>query len=197
MRKKEGKLVAEALQPTLFVPMTGAAESRREVKPDPANPQAVNGDFEEPLGSDGYVVGWYYHRQVEWITDPKAPVGEHYISMTNVDPGRAAHLLQGIAIDGRVVHEIELSTWVKCENVQFPPNAESSPSVGITFYDEARRDLGHNWLGPFRGTSGWTKFDKRFKVPPQAREAILRVGLFGATGQISFDDVRITPNPQP
>src|SRR5690606_37543023 len=34
-RKKNGKLESEALLPTLFVPITGAAEAARVVKPDP------------------------------------------------------------------------------------------------------------------------------------------------------------------
>jgi protein-L-isoaspartate(D-aspartate) O-methyltransferase len=193
MRKKDGKLVSEALQPTLFVPMTGAAEAKRAIKPDGANPRAVNGDFEDPLGSDGTISGWYYHRQSEWVMDPKAPQGQHFATCKNSDAGRASHMLQGIAIDGRAVPEIELSAWVKFQNLQYSPTAEAFPSVGITFYDEDRRDLGHNWLGPFRGSADWKKIQKRFKVPPRTREGILRVGLFGATGEISFDDVRITP----
>jgi hypothetical protein len=28
-------------------------------------------------------------------------------------------------------------------------------------------------------------------VPPKAREAIVRVGMNGATGEVSFDDLRI------
>ncbi len=197
MRKKDGKLTAEALQPTLFVPMTGAAEANRKVKPDPKKPRAVNGDFEEPLGADGFISGWYYHRQAEWIADPKAPVGQHFATCTNADPGRTSHMLQGIAIDGREVPEIDLSTWVSYENAQYPQTADAFPSVGITFYDEDRRDLGHNWLGPFRGSAEWTKVEKRFRVSPRTREGILRVGLFGATGKISFDDVRITPVRKP
>src|SRR3954467_13602608 len=47
MRKTDGKLKSEALRATLFVPMTGEAESQRKVKPDPAKPQIFNGSFEE------------------------------------------------------------------------------------------------------------------------------------------------------
>jgi protein-L-isoaspartate(D-aspartate) O-methyltransferase len=193
MGKKEGKLESVALQPTLFVPMTGVAEDRRQVKPDPAKPAAVNGSFEEPLGKDGYIPGWYYHRQVEQVADPQAPEGRQIATFKNEEMGRSSHILQGLAIDGRTVTEIDLSAWVKYDNVALPPNAEGFPSVGITFYDDERRDLGHNWLGPFQGTAEWSKVEKRFKVPPRAREGILRLGLFGGTGSISFDEVRVTP----
>ena len=192
MRKKNGQLESVALQPTLFVPMTGVAENSRRVKPDPTNPSAVNGGFEEPLGEDGYIPGWYYHRQVEQAADPQAPEGKYIASFKNQEMGRSSHVLQGLAIDGRTVTEIDLSAWVKYQNVAFLPKAEGFPSVGITFYDEERRDLGHNWLGPFQGSADWSKVEKRFKVPPRAREGILRLGLFGGTGEMSFDAVRVT-----
>ena len=41
MRKKDGKLVEVSRRPTLFVPMTGRAEERREVQPDPLHPATV------------------------------------------------------------------------------------------------------------------------------------------------------------
>jgi protein-L-isoaspartate(D-aspartate) O-methyltransferase len=193
MRKKEGRLESEALQPTLFVPMTGAAEKRRQVQPDPANPSAVNGDFEEPLGDDGYIPGWYYHRQVERVMDAAAPRGMYVATFKNEEAGRASHMLQGLAIDGRAVTEIELSAWVRLQDVFVPLLSESFPTAGITFYDEQRRELGHHWLGPFRQSYGWMQYRNRFRVPAQAREAILRIGLFGCTGEISFDDVQLTP----
>jgi protein-L-isoaspartate(D-aspartate) O-methyltransferase len=48
MRKKDGEMQSEALRPTLFVPMTGAAEDKREVQPDPADPQVINGGLMKP-----------------------------------------------------------------------------------------------------------------------------------------------------
>ena len=45
------------LAPTLFVPMTGAAEEARRKQPDPKNPQIVNGDFELAAMVPGTVRG--------------------------------------------------------------------------------------------------------------------------------------------
>lgn len=58
-RKVDGKLVRERLTPTLFVPMTGAAEEKRQVKPDGKNPKIIGGGFEETR-KDGTPVGWHY-----------------------------------------------------------------------------------------------------------------------------------------
>jgi protein-L-isoaspartate(D-aspartate) O-methyltransferase len=191
MRKVDGKLEKEVLRPTLFVPMTGTAENQREVAPDPANPQVVNGSFEEDVDEDGFVPGWYYQRQAECVKSDDSPVGEHYVRFNNSDAGRGSRLLQGMGIDGRVVHEIELSAWVSTSNV-VPGPEQSMPRVLISFYDDQRADLGQAWLGPWRGTVAWRKESRKVRVPARAREAIIRVGLLGATGEAAFDDIRIS-----
>lgn len=192
-RKKNGKLESEALLPTLFVPMTGAAEAARVVKPDPKNPRILNGSFEEVAETEdkNLVPGWYYHRLTFWQEDASAPDGKHYIYFENDIAGRASHLLQGFPIDGNHISEVSISAWVKADNVEAGKETNEVPVVAITFYDEQRRDLGTSWIGPFRGTKDWQQYDKTFRVPAQAREGIVRLGLFGATGKVSFDKLEM------
>jgi len=191
MRKKNGKLESERLRPTLFVPMTGAAEDRRLKKPDPLNPAARNGNFETPPGDNGFVPGWYYQRQLKYVTSDNAPQGSHYITFKNEDAGRHAHLMQGFSIDGRRVNELQLSAMVKYKNVFPGRRNDELPLVAVSFFDGNRKELGAAFLGPFRSSSDWRTVAKTVRVPPTAREGILRVGLFGATGEISFDDVKM------
>jgi protein-L-isoaspartate(D-aspartate) O-methyltransferase len=197
LRKRDGKLQSEALRPTLFVPMTGVAEGRREVKPDPANPRLINGGFEQRPDESGFVPGWYYQRQLSWETSDDAPEGRHWVTFENGEFRRAAHLLQGFPVDGREVAHLELSASVRSDRVlMLPFDASPGPTLVVTFYDESRRDLGSQWIGPFRGTRPWQSVRKRIRVPFESREAILRIGLFGATGRISFDDVQMHPLPR-
>lgn len=191
MRKKDGKLESEALLPTLFVPMTGKAEEQRAIKPDPANPQLVNGSFEEEAFKSGAQPGWYYERQVAWATDAKAPEGQHCVEFSSTEPGVSAHLLQGFAIDGRKVKEIEIRGWVKTENVVTGPIKDEAPYLVVTLFNEQRKELDNLVIGPFRGTSAWHEESKTFKVPAEAREGIFRIGLFGATGTAWFDKVQV------
>ncbi len=191
LRKTDGKLEAEELLPTLFVPMTGAAEDIRRVKPDPLHPQIVNGGFEEDLPENGFVPGWYYQQQFALETDNKTPEGSHYVTFRNREPGRASHMMQGFPIDGREIKQLDLSAWVKNDDVSPGRHRDELPMVAVTFYDAKRKDLGTAWLGPFHGTSDWREESKTVRVPPEAREAILRIGLFGAMGKVSFDRVRI------
>lgn len=190
-KKKDGKMATAALRPTLFVPMTGAAEDKREVQPDPDNPEILNGGFDEPLPKNGFVNGWYYQRNLKHIKHAKSPIGEYHVSFTNEHVGAPAHLLQGLAINGKKVQQIELSAWIKSDNVQPGRDSTEQPVVAITFYDPNRKDLGTRWLGPFRGTNEWHQQSKRFPVPLKTQEAIIRIGLFGATGTIAFDGIKL------
>ena len=52
--------------------------------------------------------------------------------------------------------------------------------------------IGSGIVGPFLGDSAWRQVKQRLRVPADAREGIFRIGLFGATGEISFDNVRIS-----
>ena len=80
---------------------------------------------------------------------------------------------------------------MKTQDIKKGPTSDAMPAVAITLYDELRRDLGTFSLGPFRGTRDWKEHSRLIRVPIQTREAILRVGLFGATGIADFDGVRL------
>ena len=99
--------------------------------------------------------------------------------------------MQGLAIDGREVRTIEISAWVRHERIGPGQNARELPVIGITFYDDQRRDMGSGIVGPFRGEAEWRRVKQILRVPPEAREGIFRIGLFGATGEISFDNVKL------
>lgn len=200
MTKQDGKLVREELRPTLFVPMTGAAEDDRDILSNAKGPFLVNGSFEQLPDSaqHQHIPGWYYQRQVNVVEDRQnAPDGEHVAEFSNSIPRRSSHLLQGFALDGRKVPQLVLSGWVKLENVvPAQPSGSSQggairPSITLTFYDEQRRQLGNRICGPWQGTQRWESVSKTIRVPPATREAILRVGLFGATGRFLADHLQI------
>jgi protein-L-isoaspartate(D-aspartate) O-methyltransferase len=212
MVKEDGKLVRQPLRPTLFVPMTGEAETTRERKPDPTNPLVVNSDFEtfeqetstpdstfdrspqegslsqaERRGQDDFVPGWYYGRQVRHVKQADGS----FVRFSNQTPGLSSHLLQGIAIDAQAVSMIRLMGRCRTENIRKGPTPDAMPMVAISFYDELRQDLGTFSLGPFRGTRPWRESSRLVRVPPRTREAIVRIGLFGATGVADFEKIAI------
>ena len=192
LTKKNGKLETESLQPTLFVPMTGAAEERRKVQPDPLNPEIVNGGFEEFLEDSDQAAGWHYQRQMELVKDPaNTPKGDIYARFQNDTPGRTNQALQGFAVDGRQVSALDVSLWVKGETLRYGENRRQWPRLVITFYDEKRDLAGEASLGPWIGSFDWREAKKRLPVPIKAREAIIRVGLLGGIGELHVDEIEV------
>jgi protein-L-isoaspartate(D-aspartate) O-methyltransferase len=190
--KKDGKLERQALRPTLFVPMTGAAEENRDVQPDPTNPQVVNGGFEVELEDSGEPAGWHYQRQLTLVREMEtSPEGERYITLSNSEPGRGARALQGFAIDPRQVAGLEMSVRVRGKDLRPGQDPRQLPVLAITFYDESRRPLVTHGLGPWVGTFDWRRDMVRIIPPVAAREAILRIDMMGGVGEIAIDDVQL------
>jgi protein-L-isoaspartate(D-aspartate) O-methyltransferase len=198
MRKADGKLKSETLRATLFVPMTGEAEEQRKVKPDATNPGLVNGSFEESINDDGNAqpTGWHYQRQLTLSSDATAaPEGENFVTFRNSQPGRGGHALQGFAIDGRRVPEVQLDFWVRGDDIRHGAESDEWPRIVVTFYDERRATVAEESIGPFMGTFDWHEQSGRLRVPLRAREAIMRIGLLGAVGELSLDHLRLRVPP--
>ena len=192
--KKDGKMETKALRPTLFVPMTGSAEDARRVKPDPTNPEILNTGFEEGLDENEFVKGWYYQRRLDLIESKTAPEGDKYVEFNNNVPGQHAHVMQGFAIDGRQVSKVDFEATMSSVNAVRGAYREDIPVAALTFYDADRKQLTKFMLGPMIGTVDWKTEKRTVPVPLAAREAIVRIGLFGATGKARFDDVKVSPN---
>ena len=193
--KQNGQLIETELLPTLFVPMTGQSEDQRDVLPDPANPRIRNGGFEEQR-EDGLATGWHYQRRTQLLED-SPPEGARYMSFENSNPGRSSHVLQGLALDGSAVPAITLQITIRVDDVRRGNETHEQPGLVLHFFDQRRRPLGQQVVGPWLAqTDSWQTITRRINVPNTTREAILQVGLNGATGTLSIDDVQITPHPR-
>ena len=99
-------------------------------------------------------------------------------------------------MDGRRFAALALTCWVEFENVKDIPSGKLFPAAAICFYDENQELVFSDAIGPFHGAQSWRRFSRRLRVPVATRTAILQLGLFGATGRLSFDDVRVAPEPR-
>lgn len=190
--KRGGRLVDTALVPTLFVPMTGAAETERQVRPDPRRPALVNGGFERSTLEPGKADGWHYQRRSR-IVDGDAPEGRRFLQFANAEPGRSAHMLQGMAIDGRSIAAVDVALRMRLEEAGPGTRPQEAAGLMLHFFDARRAYLGSRVLGPWHAdVPTWADVDGRLEVPADAAEAILQVGLNGATGTLSLDDLRLS-----
>ena len=192
LKKSKDKLVSKALQAPLFVPMTGKAEEGRTKQPDSLHPAIENGGFESVAGDPPIPANWYYLRQLELISDKDAPEGKHYVMFKNTTAGRNAHALQGFAVDGRKVVQLKISARVRGRDIRQGSNPKQAAAIVVNFYDERRAPIGDAVFSSWRGTFDWQSETRSVNVPLRAREAIMYIGLLGAVGEISFDDIKLS-----
>ncbi|MDZ4849014.1 MAG: protein-L-isoaspartate(D-aspartate) O-methyltransferase [Pirellulaceae bacterium] len=189
-RKQGDRLIPVYARPTLFVPMTGAAEARRKDRVDPAHPSLMNGDFEAEATGD-FIPNWYYDFGAKLTSDSHALSGKKVVKFANETQGSPSILLQGLPLDGRVVTKLKFACDVTTSGVKIGAAWEEQPFLVLQFLDENRNQIGYNWLGPFVGDLAWQKSESTIAIPPESREAIVMLGLFGAVGSASFDNIEI------
>ena len=196
LSKRNGVMERESLVPSLFVPMTGVAEQGRRVQPDGTKPALHNGGFEELLPDADVPAAWYYGRQFQVVAGPDAAEGRSYLRLENVQPGRPAHIFQGFPIDGRTVGRVTFSLDVRADGIGAGPNAEDFPGLIVRFFNEERSRSLNGQVGPWKGSGPWRRVEGTVAVPVWAREAIVQIGLLGATGRLDVDDVRVAGIPR-
>ncbi len=189
--KKDGKLGASKLIPTLFVPMTGESEDRRQVKPDPLHPEVVNGSFEDDADANGRPDHWHYLRQAT-LVEGAAAGGNRSVRIANADPGRLCQLLQGFAVDGRKVTGLRVSAALRSKDLRSGPDRSDRAGVAVIFFDTTRKAIASDVIVPPLADD-WSHKSATFPVPPLAREAILAITLGGGTGEMGVDEVSVTP----
>ena len=193
LEKQDGRLHRTQLMPALFVPMTGAMEELRRVQPDAARPRLVNGDFELDDNHDGQADGWHYQRRTRLVRGT-ARSGDVAICFENEEPGRSAHMLQGLALDGSRVPHLTVTWSYTADGIEPGASPRETPFIALHFFDAQRAPCGRAIIGPFVDDQPeWTTRSERIAVPAACREAIVQAGLNGATGRLCLDGLSITP----
>jgi protein-L-isoaspartate(D-aspartate) O-methyltransferase len=189
LEKKEGRLIRKQLMPTYFVPMTGQSDKERTVKPDPLNPKIRNGGFEE-REEDGQLAAWYNQRQLT-LVEKDAPEGRSCVRFDNEEPGRRSNALQAIGVDGRKIGKLEFTFRCRADQIQDGKEPFERAGLQVTF-DDQRHFVGEEIAAHLVGSSPWQSIKATVSVPEVARQAVVRIGLNGATGTLLIDDVKVS-----
>ena len=195
LTKRDGRLSRESLVPSLFVPMTGEAEQKRLVRPDGGAPSIRNGGFEDVL-EGGVPTVWYYGRQATAVEDADPPEGRRCLRLENAEAGRPAQLFRGFPVDGRQIARLRVRLDVRGEMIRPGRTLDEVPGVWVQFFDATRARSSRSRFGDWLGTFEWRASDGEIVVPLWATEAIVQVGLIGATGRLEADDMVVGGIPR-
>ncbi len=97
----------------------------------------------------------------------------------------------GFGVDGSKVRTIQVNLLVKAEQIAPGTQQGEQPCLLVHYYDAENRQVGIEGMGPWLGSFAWQRFKSSLRVPPQAQMAVLLIGLNGATGRMSIDDVSL------
>ncbi len=155
--------------------------------------------LETDENKDGLPDGWYNARDASWLAEGGAPeAGPHFVRFECTQPGRPARLSRAFGVDGRKTEAIVLGFWVRLNNIQGGEREFDEPALMIDFLgpDKLGAELHHlsrGVLGPWTHSvrDRWTRVAKRIPVPPGTKDAIMSIGLMGATGTLDFDGVTV------
>jgi hypothetical protein len=149
-------------------------------------------DFETDANSDGIPDGWYNLRDARLMTEGGV-VGPRFLRFENKRPGRPARLSRAFGVDGRKSEAVIIGLWVRLEQIQMGERLGDDPGLVIDFLGDQLRTTTRGSLGPWNKLNNgpWTRVAKRIAVPPGTRDAIISVGLLGATGVMDIDGMTI------
>ncbi|AMV38844.1 hypothetical protein [Planctomyces sp. SH-PL62] len=151
-------------------------------------PPPARDDLELDANADGVPDGWYNARDAAIETTGGA-AGPHFVRFACERRGRPARLSRAFGVDGRKVEAIVLGLWVRLKDIEYGERVGEEPSLLIDFLGDELRQLSRGTMGPWTRSVGdrWTRVAKRIPVPPGTHDAIMSVGLMGASGRLDVD----------
>jgi len=167
-----------------------ACSAQEELIERPGPPAIDNMELDD--NRDGVPDGWYNARDAKIVTEGGA-VGPHFVRLECTQPGRPARLSRAFGVDGRKTGAIVLGLWIRQSKIQAGDRDAAEPGMLIDFLGDGLRQLTRGTLGPWTHSVGdrWNRVVKRIPVPPGTKDAIMSVGLMGATGVLDIDGLTI------
>ena len=97
--------------------------------------------------------------------------------------GRRSHALQAIGVDGRRIAKLRFSFRCRAEGVVDGKESFDKAGLQVTF-DDSRHFVGELVAAHVVGSNLWQTITADVPVPEAARQAVVRIGLNGATGSL-------------
>ena len=154
--------------------------------------------LEVDANGDGVPEGWYNLRDCRWVAGGVSGPKSRCYRFENPLPGRPARASRAFGVDGRKVEAVIIGLWVRTERIGPGERLGDEPGFLCDFLGHELRTVRRGTMGPWTRSIGpeWTRVVKRMSIPPETRDAILSVGLLGATGVLEVDDLAIDLIPR-
>lgn len=160
-------------------------------------PVLVAEDFETDADGNGEPDRWYNLRDAERV--PGGVAGPTCLKFRAKEPGRPARISRAFGVDGRTIEALRVGLWVKVADDLPGERVGEAPGMILDLLGDDLKTLARGNLGPWTAGElgdGWVRVARRVAVPPGTRDAILTVGLLGATGTLEIDGLSVEAEPR-
>jgi len=190
-RKKStwiGALLISAV-PAFAFAQEGEAEPERAGPPERV-------DFETDTDGDGAPDRWYNLRDAELVEEGGID-GPTLLRFEADRPSRPARASLGFRLDGRATEAIEIGLWVRGRDILPGERLGEEPQILFDLLDAELISTARPRIGPWLDLpeDRWVHWVERIAVPPATRDALMTVGLLGATGRLEVDGLTIKTIP--
>ncbi len=155
-------------------------------------------DFETDSDGDGVPDLWYNRRDAALVDDDGVD-GATFLRFEAAKPSRPARISRAFGVDGRETAALIVGLWLRRGSEPLLPGERigEEPLLLLDLLDENLRNTARGTLGPWLNLpeGRWVRHSTRIAVPPETRDAILTVGLLGATGTLDIDGLTIQQVP--
>ena len=188
-----------AILPLLAALLATAAEGAQTdlpliVRPDPP----ARDDFEADDDGDGVPDGWYNLRDATMVAEGGVS-GPGLVRFEADRPSRPARISRGFGLDGRKTEALIIGLWVRrhADPIVRGERIGEEPRLMIDLLDANLQSTHRGEVGPWGDLPAdrWVLWKSRVHVPPDTRDAIMTVGLLGATGTLDVDGLTIEQLP--
>ena len=104
-----------------------------------------------------------------------------------------AHSLQAFAIDGNYVKKLNLSCYIRANDLKSNDGSRMIPVVVLSFFDKERSFIGEKIIVAVPTSNfDWKIFERQdIAVPKKAKEGAIRIGILTGTGELAIDKIEI------
>lgn len=150
--------------------------------------------FDTDDDGDGIPEGWYNLRDSKVIKGGVNDKGK-CLHFEADRPSRGSRASRAFGVDGRKTGAMVVGLWVRVEKTHAGERMGEDPGMMLNLFDEELIPIAQTNFGPWTsdaiGDDEWVHVARRIAVPPRSRDAILSVGLLGATGVMEIDDMSV------
>ena len=184
---KSNRLVAPVLLSTgmFLFPTQAQTPTGKNILP--------SGNFEK-LDKAGNPTGWTgFSPNTKVVKETKGGATNHYVVVAPKDKRHVPWIAARLSLKPQW-KTLRISARMKATKVKMGAQGWQGPRLNLNFKDASGKMLSQSGGPRLNKDSNWKTISQDCEVPKNAKTLELQVAVFGPSGELSVDDIKVVPN---